>query len=110
MGGRQLRAQEQQCRSAGCFKLARWKCMIVMPKPPLAIPTVIEDGDRARLFSGVCVCDRHRAEATTIQVLGPIGYPALCAAFKAMKKKPPAIGDISVDFESLEHSPVLIQA
>lgn len=107
------RKLDQQCRSRGCFQLARWKCMVLMPTPPgidfdkAPAGLIVKDGARARLFSGVCVCDRHKADATVTQVLGPVGYPAICAAFRAMKKQPPSLGDLGIDFESLEYSPIL---
>ncbi len=81
--------------------------MVVMPRPP-GMPAVgVAEGDRQRIFSGVCVCDVHRKDATIGQVLGPMGYQALTFAFKKLGKKAPARDDLGVDFESLEHAPIL---
>ncbi len=86
--------------------------MIVMPPLPIPVSAmrgsgITSEADRSRLFSGVVVCDEHRKDATPVQILGPIGYKALTFAFRALKKKVPPMGDLAVDFESLERSPIL---
>jgi hypothetical protein len=65
-------------------------------------PTKIVGFEPMRMPSPLLVCDHHRGRARAIDVLGPSGYELLCAAFKVTGKQPPILGDLGIDFQSLD--------